>query len=859
MEWARVPIVILAVIVTFLSLIYIKDNLGMNTSTRDMLSPELPWRQLDLEYERQFTQFTDNILVVIEAATPDQTMDGAKLLYSRLQERTDLFKDIYYPQALSLFQDDALLFLDVDELQDLSDRLAEIQPFLSRLTSDQTLRGLFSMLSDALDALEEGEEIDIAPLVNQINQALFAAINNEAYLLSWHQLMSSGAEKKNLYREFIVLQPTPDFSSLFPARASIAYLQQQAEELNLKDKLSVTMRLTGNAVLAHEEMLSLSKGTEISIALALLVVALIMVVGLGSLRLVLLSLITLIFGLVVTAAFATFAVGELNLISIAFAVLYIGLGVDFAIHYSLRYRELRRAGQENLTAIWEASAATGGSLFLCATTTAIGFFAFIPTDYDGVAELGLISGTGMFISLFVTLTLLPALLGILPQKNFHQKRQGGLPGWIVRLQLFPLTYALPVKIVTLILAVICLLLFTQIRFDHNTLNLQDPRNESVRTYLDLLQESDTTPWNGIVLADGREDAERVIHKLAQQPLVDNVVWLDDFIPVEQDEKLSIIEEMDLLLGGDLPEETIKPPITSEERLHIIQSMSNKLQSQQVPGEQPALQALQRHLNDYLASIANKKASEQEEALIKLEHSLLDALPGRLQALRRSLNAGYVTQENLPAALVERWRSVEDKYLIEIQPRENLMDNDALRKFVEQLLAVEPRMVGTPVIAIEASDAVATAFQQAFSYAFIVIIILLVLLLDNKRDTLYIIIPLIMAAIFTGAASVLFDIPFNFANIIALPLILGIGVDSGIHILHRFRTDLPADQNLLGTSSARAVLVSALTTIGSIGNLAFSSHLGTASMGKLLTIGIIMTLICMLVVLPSLLAPQIKRQ
>ncbi len=174
-------------------------------------------------------------------------------------------------------------------------------------------------------------------------------------------------------------------------------------------------------------------------------------------------------------------------------------------------------------------------------------------------------------------------------------------------------------------------------------------------------------------------------------------------------------------------------------------------------------------------------------------------------------------------------------------------------------AVEPRVIGTPVISIEASNVVVSAFRQAFTYAFLAIVVLLIVLLDNRRDTLYIIIPLIMAALFTGGASVLFDIPFNFANIIALPLILGIGVDSGIHMLHRFRTALPSDQNLLATSSARAVLVSALTTMGSIGNLAFSHHLGTASMGKLLTIGVFMTLICMLVVLPGLLAPQIKRQ
>ena len=173
--------------------------------------------------------------------------------------------------------------------------------------------------------------------------------------------------------------------------------------------------------------------------------------------------------------------------------------------------------------------------------------------------------------------------------------------------------------------------------------------------------------------------------------------------------------------------------------------------------------------------------------------------------------------------------------------------------------MEPRVTGTPIINIKASDAVVKAFQQAFLYAFIVIVVFLLILLEHKKDTIYIMLPMIMAAVCSCASTVLLDIPFNFANVIALPLILGIGVDSGIHILHRFRTAMPTDRNLLGTSSARAVDISALTTICSIGNLAFSPHMGMASMGKLLTISIGITLICMLIVLPSLLARTIQEQ
>jgi len=179
-EQAGIWIVLLTIALTAIAFNYTVNNLGMNTDTKDMLSPELNWRQLDLEYERHFPQFTDNILVVVEADTPDQALDAADLFYRQLLDETTLFKSVYYPNALSIFKESALLFLDVDELQDLADNLAEIQPFLSRLTDDQTLRGFFSMLSEALDAIQDGEKIDIAPMLNQINLTIDATLQKKS-------------------------------------------------------------------------------------------------------------------------------------------------------------------------------------------------------------------------------------------------------------------------------------------------------------------------------------------------------------------------------------------------------------------------------------------------------------------------------------------------------------------------------------------------------------------------------------------------------------------------------------------------------------------------------------------------------
>ncbi|MEX2525598.1 MAG: MMPL family transporter [Gammaproteobacteria bacterium] len=853
----RVAVILVAVISAVSAFHYTVNNIGMDSDTKDLLSEDLQWQKLDRAYERHFPQYLDNVLVVVEADTPDQAMDAARALYDEFGRGEDSISGVYYPYALEIIRQSSLLFLNTGELQDLADNLAAIQPFLSKLTEDQTLRGLFDMLSDAIDAMEDGEEIDIEPLLRQINTAITSVEDNKPFRVSWQHLMRGEETEKDVYREYIVLQPELNYSKLFPVATAIEKIRERIKQAHLSG-IGARVNLTGSAMLAHEEMKSVTRGTGIALGLALLVVTVIMWLGLGSVRLVIASLLTLITGLIFTAGFATAAIGNLNLISVAFAVLYIGLGVDFAIHYCLRYRELLANDMDKHDAIDESSLNTGRSLFLCTMTTAIGFFAFVPTDYDGVAELGLISGVGMFISLIVTMTLLPALLSLLPLKKPVQMRSPGLP-LPRRIGAFPLTHARSVRWTALLLSVLALAAATQIRFDYNTLNLQNADNESVITFKSLLSDPDTSPWRGVIVAQGRDDAQRTMTQLEALPVVEDVIWLEDFIPGNQPEKLAIIEEMNLLLFGLPQPGEVSSNITTGEQYDAVREFNDRLGQTPLLETEPVMNRLHRDLSAYVDNLEQMGADERARSLETLSESILASLPGRLQTLRESLQAVAVSVEDLPQQIVRRWRSDEDGYLLEIMPVENLMDNGAMRRFVKEIQKRDERLIGAPVVTLEASDAVVGAFAQAFLYAFAVIALFLFIVLKHKRDAIYILTPLTMAAVFTASATVLLDMPFNFANIIALPLLLGIGVDSGIHILHRYRTALPAHKNILATSTARAVVVSALTTMGSIGNLAFSHHTGTASMGKLLTLGIAVTLICMLIILPSLLARENRSQ
>ena len=847
---------LLCLIAVVYSIHYTSNNLAINTDTEDMLSPDLDWRKLDKELSAEFPQFSSNILVVIEASSPDQAMDAAARLYEKLQLETTLLKSVFSFRLLPFFKKSSLLFLEEDELQDLSDRLAKIQPFLSRLTEDQNIRGLFTMLEEAVRARLDGETIELSSLIKQINESLDAVSANRSYQLSWHSLLSGEELDNDVYREFIILQPILDYGELFPAKTVIDKIRSIADELAINAENDLRLRLSGSAVLSHEELQSVMQGTQLSIILALCMVTVILLIGLGSFCLVLATVITLISGLILTAAWGTLTVGELNLISVAFAVLYIGLGVDFAIHFCLRFREHLVNNNDRTLALQETSKSCGNSLFLCALTTAIGFYTFMTTDYDGIAELGWISGSGMFISFIVTMTLLPALLGIFPVKakaisqySHHSNPSTSINNFLA----VPVTYAKTIRIISIVIVIALMWVVPKVEFDHNTLNLQDPDNESVKTYMDLLAESESSPWTTEILADNAIEAKALAAKIKKLSLVDDVTWLIDFIPENQEDKLFIIEEMDIILSG-MNLNSSQPAPSIEDRLTAINNLYLLMGSRiELLYQIPLAEVLLNKLEIFMERQSQLNEEQRNKLLMKLEHSLLDSLPGRLDPLKSSLAAETIDETSLPPELSNRWIGMSGKYLLEISPVENLQNNEALERFVEQLQADFPDVIGSPVVSVEAGKVVVSAFKQAFITALLVISILLYILMDKHRDALLIMIPILMAAMLTAAISLIFSIPLNFANIIALPLLLGIGVDSGIHIVHRYRNAPPKNGIILATSSARAVAVSSLTTIVSIGNLSLSSHLGTASMGKLLTIGISMTLLCTLIILPSLLA------
>ncbi|MFS8609607.1 MAG: MMPL family transporter, partial [Gammaproteobacteria bacterium] len=599
---------------------------------------------------------------------------------------------------------------------------------------------------------------------------------------------------------------------------------------------SVSARLTGTVAMEHEEMLSVKSGAGLAALASLAMVLAVLYAALRSLRLVLIALVTLVAGLAATAAFAAAAVGHLNLLSVAFAVLYVGLGVDFIFHFCLRLKELLAAGRSLDDAIVETARGVGASLVVCTLTTAVAFYAFIPTDFDGVSELGLISGTGMLVSFAVSFTLLPALLG---SPSIARGRHR-VPPWVPTRALVPVA-AHPRIVVAPAAAIAagCAWLAASAEFNSNPIHLRDPSTESVRALLELAEDGQAPVYDLVAVAPDRATAARWAEALRALPEVRAVTTVDALVPKDQEQKLYLLEDLALVMGpgfADVERGELEP-----ERLErALASLRADLAATGASAE------LADAIDAFLARLERLDAHDRRTVLAALDADLSAALPDELARLERALTAEPVTLESLPMPLAERWIAPDGRTLVEISPSENVNDNDAAARFVAAVRSVVPDVTGLPVVYQEASNTVVGAFRIAFALALVLITAMLFVFMKGVRDVLLVVVPLGFACVVTVGVTVLLDLPFNFANLITLPLIFGIGVDNGIHVVHRMRSDPPADGNPFGTSTSVAVLACALTTIASFGNLGFAAHRGIASMGQLLTLGMTLVLVSTLV-------------
>jgi hopanoid biosynthesis associated RND transporter like protein HpnN len=843
----------LAVATTAICLAYAAFHLGVNSNTKAMLSDELPFRQMTHRLLEAFPQLGEPLIVVVDADTAERAREAAKQLADGLLAYPELFRGVFAPGVGTFFDTHGLLYVDTDSLERFSDRVISALPLISSIAREPTLERFFGLVEKSLTTEDPGRltPTRVPEMLDAVATILEAPLDSEGAGFSWRRWVL-GAAGDDGRRQVLLAEPVLVYDDLKAARRPIEAIRETTAKLGLDDDTSVRVRLTGNAALGADEMDVVVQQTGvIAVAVSVVVVAALLWIALRSGALVAATVVTLICGLSWTTGFAAAAIGHLNLVSIAFAVLFVGLGVDFGIHFGLAYRELRADGLDPESAISVAGGDVGGSIALCAATTAIGFFAFLPTRYAGVAELGLISGVGMFLSFAATLTVLPAFL-MLTDRGRHQRTHLiALPDAVVD---FPLRRPKLVICCALALGLAALTTLPSVRFDPNPVNVRDPGSESVQALTDLLAESPVSPWTAEILAPDVAAADALAARLEKLDTVGRVVTLSTFVPEAQDDKIEILDDLSFFLEPSLHDAHVSEDPSTEADVDgaidsLLSAVSAKLADSPDGDYRDGLLRLRGVVERVRADIA--AAGDGDARAAQLEEALFGEVPRWLENLDEALHPEPVTLDVLPPSLLSRYLSADGRARVEVFPAGDVSEPHKLEAFVSSVQALTPMTAGSAVEIVESGRAIVVALQQAFAGALVIVTVLLLLLWGSLRDTVLVLSALALAAVLTASATVALDVPLNFADVIVLPLLLGVGVDSGIHLVHRHRAG--AGAMVLRTSTARGVMFSALTTIASFGTLAFSSHRGIASLGLLLTVGLCFTLLANLVYLPAMLS------
>jgi uncharacterized protein len=823
--------------------VYAVRHFSVNTDVGNLISPNLPWRQRELAYQAAFPESTQSILAVVQAPTPELTSASERALVEQLAKGPELFQSVVELGGGEFFERNSLLFPPVAALEPTTDKLTTAAPIFRVLRTDPSLRGLLQTLSLSLSGVRT-ERIsldDASQSFDLVSETLESALAGRPVPFSWKALWNGRPAGSEELRRLISIWAKLDFNALEPGGKATTAVREAAERAKLAD-FGANLRLTGPIPIADTEFGSLRQGAAADGVVSTITVLLILWLALRWLRLVLAVTVTLAIGLAITAELGLLLVGALNPISIAFAVLFVGLGADFAIQFSVRYRAERHAFSDFHQALIHAAARVALPLTLAAAAALAGFLSFLPTDYRGLAELGLIAGCGMAIAYAAAMTVLPALIGLVrPPPEPHALGYVAL----APADQFLARHRIAVVAATSAIVLAALPLLLNLRFDFNPMHLRNFKEEPVAAFLDLSKNPLLAAVPAEVLSQSPDAAADVAKKLSALPQVFVTRTIDSFVPEDQDRKLPMIAKAAAALDPALNARKVAPP-TDAEKVAALKAGVQRLDEIAGNGTGPGVQAAKR-----LAGNLTKLAAADQNAREIVETTFIQPLTWDLDELARAMHPQHVTRESLPQPLARSWVAPDGRARAEAGPKGDPNDDQVLRQFADAVLAVEPTATGPAISITQWGNAIVRAFIEAGAWALCSIALLLWITLRRVSDMLLTLIPLVVAAALTLEICALANFPLNYANIIALPLLLGVGVAFKIYYIVAWRE---GQTNFLQSALTRAVFFSALMTATAFGSLWFSSNPGISSMGKLLALSLACTLASAALFQPALMGP-----
>jgi hopanoid biosynthesis associated RND transporter like protein HpnN len=828
------------VLLAVLSAVYAARNFAIDTDINSLLSSQLPWRQQEIAFQQAFPQTVELILVDVGAPTAEAAKAAARDVQQALASKPELFRSVRDELDSPFFRRHGVLFLPPEQVTRITGQFTNAQPLLAGLARDPSLRGLVQALSGILTYAKQGfvQLDDMAHTMNLAAATLEGVAQGQPDEFSWRALVRGNPRPLDLHR-FVEVRPVLDRAALEPGGKATAAIRQIVAQLGLKAKYGADTSLTGPVVISDIQFSGVHEGILLNSIVTGVIVLAILGLALRSLRLVAAAVITLAAGLAITAAGGILMVGALNPISLAFAVLFVGLGADFAIQYTIRYRAERHAVHDLGQALTGAAAWVGIPLTLAAAAAAAGFLSFTPTTYRGLAELGIIAGFGMVVAYVLSLTLLPALI-----RAFNaplEPKPLTFPA-LAPADAFLKRHRIAVVAATVLIVLAGLPALPHLQFNFNPLALENQTSAALRSLFRLGKE---LPLNTARILVPPQDAAAVIAKLKALPEVGATWTIDSFIPPDQEPKLAAIQAAAKTLGPALHGQPTPPPSDGDNVTALEKGVAalQDAAGQQGPGADAA-----RRLADAMQKLAQADAGQRARATT----AFIEPLQLGLDDIAQVLTAEPVTRQSLPSFLLNDWVAPDGRLRIEVWPKDSANDNATVGRFARAVQTAVPTATGPAIGSIEWGSTIVQAFIEAAALALVSIAILLWLVLRRVTDVLVTLIPLIVAGLVTLEICALTKFQLNYANIIALPVLLGVGVAFKIYYVTAWRR---GERNFLESVLTRAVFYSTLLTATAFGSLWLSSQPGISSMGKLLALSLVCTLLAAALFQPALMGER----
>jgi hopanoid biosynthesis associated RND transporter like protein HpnN len=803
---------------------------SVNTDVEALISQNLPWHQRQVELNEAFPQRA--ITVVVTAPAAENAEIATDELAQGLSKDPDLFKKVGQPDSGEYFERNGLLFNDLPHIKKAAGGLIGARPILSTLAADPSLRGIMKSLSLATELVQSGKiKLDQLewPLTLAEN-TLNGVLSGQPAWFSWQELLQGHSLPVDRRRHFIEVAPRLDFTALQPGSAATTGIHRAASDLNLRGRLGATVELTGQVPMNDDQFSVIRKSALRDTLSALVGVLVVLWLALRSWKIIAAVFFSLVVGLAATAALGLLMVGSFNLISIAFFVLFVGLGVDFGIQLSVRYRTERHELGDLRAALRSAAQKAGNPLALAAAATAVGFFAFLPTSYRGLSELGLIAGFGMLIAFISSITLVPAMLALLNPPG--EPAAIGFNG-LAPLDDFLQRHRIAVIAGTILVVLAGVPLLMHLPFDFNPVDLQSPDSPAVITYRQLQSDPRTSSNTAEILAPSLGQADSLAKQLAGLPEVSRTRTLSSFIPDEQDEKIAVLRGASRALNRAInPRDKLAAP-SDQDNIAAIRNAAAALKKAAGDTHGPGADAA-RHVSGLLDRLAGADTAVRAKA----EPALVFPLTYDLDRLRKSLAPEAVTLKTLPENLVQDWMLPDGRARVQAIPKGDRNATDVLHRFAKAVLRAAPAATGPAISYYESGKTVTTAFIEAGVLALVAIAILLFIALRRVTDVLLTLVPLLIAGAVTLELSVIWGLALNFANIVALPLLLGVGVAFKIYYIMAWRA---GKTGLLQSTLTRAVVFSAMTNAVAFGSMWASDYPGMSSMGKMMALALLCTM------------------